>query len=291
MNWWQRNSNTVLTIVEFVGFVGTVVSTGLAVSKISKKFEYEEFKKKKVVEKTEFVPGVSGDQIRDKTVKERSVDFVRAIFPEAVTPLIFGSVTIATMIGRKCQYSAVQQALIATAYPMGKRLYDEHKDEIKKAMDDICPLDAKDPEQFDNIEVSKNGSPENRNDIFMFEWSGRRFKSSVPDVDESIELCKQQFKEQGCISFNDIYLYHGINESKMGVENGFADMGRMNHPNLPDGEWEDLDIYRREVESPDGRVIHMICVGNSVEHVWWYQALFDYEGQGRDDSLELHSLL
>ena len=288
MNWWKKNSNTVLTVIEFVGFVGAMVSTVRATSKIINKPEFQEFKKRKRVEKIEYAPGVTGDQIVDKTFKERVVDFCRAIFPEAITPVVCSAATLGCMIGRKSQYSAL---FLSSAYPVGKRMYDEHEEEIKKIMNDISPLDTTDPEQFDNIEVSKNGSPENRNDIFMFEWSGRRFKSSIPDVDESIELCKRQFKEQGCISFNDIYLYNGINESKMGVENGFADMGRMNHPELPDGEWEELDIYRREVKGPDGKVIHMICVGNSVEHVWWYQALFDYEGQGKEDSLELHTLL
>lgn len=284
MNWWRRNSNTIFTIAEIIGFVGTVVTVTKAAIDISNKPEIKALNKK-VVEKEELVTGVTTERLRDKTIKEKSAIIVKACFPECITPLIFTTVTIGAMACCKKQYAS--QAAIASGYTLAKRMYDENKEKVQEVINEINSIDKTDPNQFDNIEVSRNGDPKDNNDIFMFEWSGRRFKSSVPCVDEAIELCKEHFKKRGCISFNNIYLYNGINESKIGVENGFADMGRMNHPELPDNEWADLDMYRQEVEGPDGRVIHMICVDNNVEWVWWFQTLLDHE----EDSLIKQGLL
>ena len=166
-------------------------------------------------------------------------------------------------------------------------MYDENKERIKEIVNDISP-DTSDPAFFDNIEESKNGFPDKeKKDIFYLEWSGRRFKSTLSDVEEAIRFAVDQYNQKGCISFNNFYLYLGINETKLGVENGFADMGRMNDPNYPEKDWEPLDIYIREIKDPKhkGKVIYMICTGNSVEHVWWYEALFDYEGPDHSDEI------
>lgn len=257
--------NKVLTVVELIGFVGTIITTARAAPIVARKLE-------------------SIDISEDATLPQKAITYTKAVGKDCVTPLIFSTVTLSAMLAKDHQYRS--QAAIASSYTLGKRLYDENRERIKKVMNDICP-DTEDPKFFDNIEESRNGEAKNRKDIFYLEWSGRRFKSSFSDVTEALELAKQQYNEQGCISFNNLYLYLGIVETKCGVENGFADMGRMNHPNLPEGDWEPLDIYIREIANPkkEDQVIYMICSGNNIEHVWWYQALFDYEGLCRDGEI------
>ena len=262
----RRRRNSILTFVEFFGFVGTVVTTARAAPKVAQKIKEVE------------VP-------EDSTLSEKAIAYTKAVAKDCVTPLIFGSVTLTAMLTKEHQYRS--QAAIASSYTLGKRLYDENKERIKEIVNDISP-DTSDPAFFDNIEESKNGFPDKeKKDIFYLEWSGRRFKSTLSDVEEAIRFAVDQYNQKGCISFNNFYLYLGINETKLGVENGFADMGRMNDPNYPEKDWEPLDIYIREIKDPKrkGKVIYMICTGNSVEHVWWYEALFDYEGPDHSDEI------
>lgn len=249
--------NKILTVIEFVGFVGTVITTARAAPKVAQKIE-------------------SIDISEETTLSQKAIIYTKAIGKDCVTPLIFSAVTISAMLTKEHQYRS--QAAIASSYTLGKRLYDENRERIKKVMNDICP-DTEDPKFFDNVEESRNGEAKNRKQIFYLEWSGRRFKSSFSDVTEALELAKEQYSKRGCISFNDLYLYLGIVETKLGVENGFADMGRMNHPELPEGDWEPLDIYIREVSNPkkEDQIVYMICAGNNIEHVYWYNQLLDYE--------------
>ena len=271
MTWSKNKTNGVLTLVEFVGFVGTVISTARAAPRIARKIE-------------------DVDISEDTTIPQKAIIYTRAIGKDCITPLIFSTVTVTAMLAKDHQHKS--QAAIASSYTLGKRLYDENRERIKQVMNDISP-DTDNPNFFDNIEESRNGEPKNRKDIFYLEWSGRRFKSSKADVIEALELAKEQYNKRGCISFNDLYLYLGIVETKCGVQNGFADMGRMNHPELPKEEWDPIDIYIREVENPkkEGQIIYMICAGNSIEHVYWYEQIldleerFDFEGSNREGEI------
>lgn len=298
MNWWKRNSNSVLTAVEIFGFIGTVVTTVRATSKIQQKPEYYRFKSNKTLEKEELAQGVYTEHLRDKTKKERAVDFFRAMFPECVTPLIFGSITIGAMIGCKHQYMS-QQAALASSYTVLKRMYDENRDKVQEIMDEISPLDHNNPTALDNIEESMNGEAGKRNDIFFLEYSGRRFKSNLADVEEALELFDEQFQKSGCASFNDLYLYLGIAETKLGVDNGFADSGRMNNPALPEDKWEHIEWSIRKVteatgindkESKEledsGKFIYMISVDNNLTSVSFYQDMSNWEiANGLHESL------
>lgn len=299
MNWWKRNSNTVLTVVEIVGFVGTIVSTARAAVKISSKPEYYASKQNKKLVKVELAQGVYTEKFEDKTKTEQAVQFVKACFPEAITPLIFGSVTVASMIGTRHQYVS-QQAGIASLYTMSKRMYDEHKDKVNELMNDICPLSEENPTALDNIEESMNGKPEDRNDIFFLEYSGRRFKSSLPDVEEALALFDDQFrKDGGCACFNDLYVYLGIAETKLGVANGFCDEKRMNNPYIPKEEWEHINWTIRKVTratginaedskklEDNGNYIYMISFNNYFTDVQFYEDMCYWaECNGLNDSL------
>ena len=160
MNWWDRNGNTVLTTIGIVGFVGTIVTTAKAAPKISTKLKQ---RRKKKIQKVELAPGVYSSEVVDLTPKENAVCIVQAMFPECVTPLIFGSITIGAMLGCKKQY-AYQQTAIASTYTMMKRLYDENRSKVKKVMDDICPFETDNRTMFDNVEESMHGDPEDRRD-------------------------------------------------------------------------------------------------------------------------------
>ena len=288
MTWWRRNSNTVLTIVEVVGFVGTIVSTVRATSKISEKPEWIAFKMDKKIEKEELAPGVYTERFRDKTIKERTVDLTKAVFPEAITPLIFGTVTMAAMVGTRHQYVS-QQTAIASSYTMAKRLYDENRERVNEIMNDIRPLDPENPSALDDIEVSMNGDPDNRNDVFFLEYSGRRFKSSVADVEEALDLFNEQFRKSGCAAFNDLYVYLGIAETKLGADNGFCDLGRMYNPAIPEEEWENVEWSIRKVTTAtginaedskrledNGKFIYMISFNNYLTDVAFYQDMCNW---------------
>lgn len=282
MNWWKRNSNTIFTIVEFVGFVGTVVSTARATSRIIKKPEYQATQQDKKLVKVELAQGVYTDELREKTIKDKVVDWTKALFPEVVTPFIFGTITLTAMCCKQHQYAS-QQAAIASSYTMAKRLYDENRDKVNQLMDEIDPLDTENPTAFDNIEESMNGTPGNRNDIFFLEYSGRRFKSSLSDVKEALELFDEQFKKSGCACFNDLYVYLGIAETKLGADNGFADMGRMNNPILPESEWQSIEWEIRKVTKctginaeENGKCIYMISLNNYLVDVTFYQDMCNW---------------
>lgn len=298
MNWWKRNSNTIFTIVEFVGFVGTVVSTARATTKITKKLEYHNAKQNKKLAKVELAPGVYTEEFREKTAKEKAVDWTRALFPEIVTPLIFGTITVTAMCCKQHQYVS-QQTAIASSYTMAKRLYDENREKAKEIMDKINPFDTENETMCDNIEESMNGDPENRNDIFFLEYSGRRFKSNLADVQEALDLFDEQFKKSGCACFNDLYVYLGIAETKLGADNGFADMGRMNNPILPESEWQSIEWDIRKVTKAtginaedsvkleeNGKYIYMISFNNYLVDVAFYQDMCNWElANGLHESL------
>lgn len=269
MTWWKRNSNTVLMIVELVGFVGTVVTTAIAAPKVAKKIE-------------------SIDISKDDPIPKKAVKTVRAVGRDCVTPLIFGTITISAMIGCKRQYMS-QQAAIASSYTMFKRMYDENKEKVNEALDDICPLDLKNPSAFDEIEVSMNGDPDNRNDIFFLEYSGRRFKSSLSDVKEALDIFDEQFLKSGCASFNDLYVYLGIAETRLGAEYGFADMKRMNNPYCPESDWDHIEYDIRKVTKAtginaedaqrleeSGKYIYMISFNNYSTDVAFYQDMCNW---------------
>lgn len=288
MNWWKRNSNTIFTIVEFAGFVGTVVSTARATIKITKKLEYHNAKQSKKLAKVELAQGVYTEELREKTIKDKVVDWTKVLFPEVVTPFIFGTITITAMCCKQHQYAS-QQAAIVSSYTMAKRLYDENRDKVNQLMDEIDPLDTENPTAFDNIEESMNGTPGNRNDVFFLEYSGRRFKSSLSDVKEALELFDEQFKKSGCACFNDLYVYLGIAETKLGADNGFADMGRMNNPILPESEWQSIEWEIRKVTKctginaedsvkleENGKYIYMISFNNYLVDVAFYQDMCNW---------------
>ena len=281
MNWWDRHGNTVLTVIEFIGFVGTVTTTAMAAPKIKQKLDCR--RRKKIV-KQELAPGVSTEYVEDLEFKENAVEIARCVFPECLTPLIFGTVTVLAMVGCKKQYS--NQAELAAAYTVGKRLYDEHKEKIHKVMDDINPFESNDSLYFDNVEESKNGKPENRNDIFFLEYSGRRFKSNLKDVEDALEIANDEFFDMGTLLWNELYLVLGIAESKLGSYMGFLDSERMDNPNLPKNDrgplyWqirkvtcgEGISALESEKMQENGKFIYMISFGNVPDDVTWYRDL------------------
>lgn len=285
MNWWDRHGNTVLTVIEFIGFVGTVTTTAMAAPKIKQKLDCR--RRKKIV-KQELVPGVSTEYIEDLEFKENAVEIARCVFPECLTPLIFGTVTVAAMIGCKKQYSS--QAEMAAFYTMGKRIYDEKKDKIQEVMDGINPFESNDSLYFDNIEESQNGEPGNNDEIFMLEYSNRRFKSKRALVEEALELASDEFFDMGNLLWNELYLYLGIAESKLGAYMGFADAERMDDPNLPRGDrgplyWDIKDVICGEGINADeskklqeqGKTISVISFGNIPEDIAWFREITDYD--------------
>ena len=265
MNWWERNGNTVLTMVEFVGFVGTVVTTAIAAPKVAKKIE-------------------NIDISEDDNIQQKAVKVVRTVGRDCIRPLIFGAVTIGAMAGCKRQYS--NQAAIASAYTVGKRLYDEHKEKIQGVMDDICPIDTENPLMFDNIEESRNGDEKNRNDIFYLEYSGRRFKSNLKDVEDALEIASDEFFDMGTLLWNELYLILGIAETKLGSYMGFMDSERMDDPNLPKNDrgplyWEirkvtcgeGISASESKKMQDNGKYIYMISFGNIPDDIAWYRDL------------------
>lgn len=257
MSWWERNSNTVLTAVELIGFVGAMVTTAIAAPKVKKKIE-------------------EIDIPEEATIKQKAVIYVRTVGRECITPIVFTAVTLGAMAGCKRQYAAANQAAIASSYTMAKRLYDENKERVNEIMDDICPLDSENPSAFNGIEESMNGNPEDRNDIFFLEYSGRRFKSSLADVEEALALLDEQFQKESIVSFNALYLYLGIAESKLGVDNGFIDWFRLNVPDHQESEHIEYTIRKvtratginaeeaKKLEDA-GEYIYMISFSNALE--------------------------
>ena len=265
MNWWERNGNSVMTAIEFVGFIGTVVTTAIAAPKVAKKIENIDISEE--------------DNIQTKAVK-----VVRTIGRDCIWPLIFGTMTIASMAECKRQYS--NQAAIASFYTVGKRLYDEHKDKVQEVMDDICPIDTENPLMFDNIEESRNGDEKNRNDIFYLEYSGRRFKSNLKDVEDALEIASDEFFDMGTLLWNELYLILGIAETKLGSYMGFMDSERMDNPNLSKNDrgplyWqirkvtcgEGLSALESKKMQDNGKYIYMISFGNVPDDITWYRDL------------------
>lgn len=276
-----RNSNKILTIVEIVGFVGSLATTARAAPKVADKIK--KLPRVRHV-KNEVAPGVYSHEIEQIPNKERALMIARACFPECITPLIFSSVTLCAMVGTRRQF-VNQQTAIASSYTMAKRLYDENKEKVNKLINDISPLDPNNPSALAAVEESMNGDPKDRNEVFFLEYSGRRFKSSRADVEEALELLDEQFQKTGLIKFNDLYLYLGIAESKLGVENGFIDWYRLNYPDHQESEhleWEIRGVTRATGINPEdakklednGEVIYMISFANTLEgNISFYQEL------------------
>lgn len=287
MGWWRRNSNTVLTVVSITSFVGALVTTARAAPKIAKKIE--KIPKAKSV-KVELAPGLYSHEIAPVTKKEYAVEVVKACFPECVTPLIFSAVTVASIVGCKRQYSN-NQALIASSYTMTKRMYDQHKEKINKIINDINVLDPSNPSALSEIEVSKNIGPDEKDlDVFFLEYSGRRFKSTRANVEEALCCLDEQFQMTGSVSFNDLYLYLGIAETKLGVEHGFIDYKRIDYPDHQESEhvdWEirgvtrstGIDNKESDKLEQEGEVIYLISFENGLEDVALYREIVDYEHQ------------
>lgn len=280
MNWWERNSNTVLTGLELVGFVGAIITTAMAAPKVKEKLDdIPKVRTKKV----ELVKGVYTDELEPIPVKERAVMIVRSVGRDCITPIIFSTVTISAMIGANRNCAAIQQAAIASSYTMAKRLYDENKEKVNAIMDDICPLDKDNPSALTGLEESRNGDPKDRKDIFFLEYSGRRFKSSIADVEEALELADEQFQKTGILSFNNLYLYLGIAESKLGVDNGVIDWFRLNNPEHQESEhleWSLRAVTKDPETDPDKAddVIYMIELANSLEtNLELYREIAAYE--------------
>lgn len=282
---FRHNSNKILTIVEIVGFVGALATTARAAPKIKKKID--QIPPVKDV-KIELATGLYSHEIQPITTKEKAVQVVRACFPECITPLIFSSVTLCAMIGSRRQYIS-QQAALASSYTMFKRLYDENKEKVDELMNDISPFDQNNPTATAAVEESMNGDPKDRNDIFFLEYSGRRFKSSIADVEEALELLDEQFQKTGIVKFNDLYLYLGIAETKLGVDNGFIDWFRLNNPEHQESEhleWTirgvtkatGINVEDAKKLEDNGDVIYMISFANTFErNVDFYQELSAYE--------------
>ncbi len=225
MSWWKRNSNTVLTAVELIGFVGAMVTTAIAAPKVKKKIDEIDIPK-------------------EATIKQKAVIYVRTVGRDCLTPIIFTAVTLGAMAGCKRQYAAANQAAIASSYTMAKRLYDENKERVNEIMDDICPLDSENQSTFESVEISKNGNPEEADEVFCLEYSGRRFKSKECWVREGLDLSSEHFQNDPIISWNDIYLYLGIAPTKMGADNGFIDDKRVNFPEHQESDHLEYELRK-----------------------------------------------
>lgn len=249
MTWWKQNGNTVLTFVEFIGFVGTVVTTAMAAPKV-----YEKIKEM--------------DISKENLTPKKAIQVVRTVGKDCLKPFIFATVTVGAMAGCKRQYS--NQAAIASAYTVGKHLYDEHKEKIQEIMDDICP----EPKTTD-IEESIIGDPKKRNKVFFLEYSGRRFIGDPEAIENALYELDDYYQLVGLLSGNDIYNSLGIVETKLGVDNGFADCKRLNNPEFQESDHLDWSI--NDVTGEDGKTIGVISFSNYLDNVVFYQTFIDQE--------------
>ena len=271
MNWWDRHGNTVLTVIEFIGFVGTVTTTAMAAPKIKQKLDCR--RRKKIV-KQELAPGVSTEYVEDLEFKENAVEIARCVFPECLTPLIFGTVTVLAMIGCKKQYSS--QAELAAAYTVGKRLYDEHKEKIHEVMDDIRPTNEDNMSSLCKIEESKLGDPKKRTEIFLLEYSCRRFLADPEEVEKGLIRARNLLLEDPIgILGNELYSELGLMDSKIGAFFGFLSTEMMDDKSLSENEkgplyWEIHDIVDPVDES---RCVHVISFDNAIDEVSWFREM------------------
>lgn len=275
MNWWDRHGNTVLTVIEFIGFVGTVTTTAMAAPKIKQKLDCR--RRKKIV-KQELALGVSTEYVEDLELKENAVEIARCVFPECLTPLIFGTVTVAAMIGCKKQYSS--QAELAAAYTVGKRLYDEHKEKIHEVMDEIRPTNEDDVSSLLKIEESKLGDPKKRTEVFLLEYSYRRFLADPEEVEKGLIRARTLLLEDpiGLLG-NELYRELGIMDSKIGTFFGFLSTEMMDDDTLPENEkgplyWEIYDIVD---PTDENRCVHVISFHNAIDEVSWFREMGDTE--------------
>ena len=173
------------------------------------------------------------------------------------------------MIGCRHQYVS-QQAALASSYTMIKRMYDKNKEKVNAMLNDICP----EPHSKD-IEESTIGDPEKKNKIFFLEYSGRRFLGDPEAVENALYELDDYYQLVGLLSGNDIYNSLGIAETKLGVDNGFADCKRLDNPEFQESDHLEWSI--NDVPDGDDKTIGVISFGNHLDNVVFYQSIIDQE--------------
>ena len=196
----KRNSSTVLTCVGVVGVVATAVSAAKATPKAIYILNELEVKNR--------------DSLTD-------FEKFRAVWPLYIPTVVFGSATIACLIGANI-LNQKQQAALTSAYIFLDQSFREYKQKIAELHGDdengiIRAAIARD--RYSAADIRLNGD---ETLLFFEEHYGKYFERTMLEVQDAEYQLNRKFAMEGEVSLNDFFSFLGLSETEIGDVLGWS---------------------------------------------------------------------
>lgn len=201
MKFTSKNAGTILTVTSIIGVGVTAFKTGEASVKAARVLEEMEYTSK-----------------TPPTTKEK----VKAVAPLYISPMVYGAITVSSIIFTRKIYLR-QQAALAAAYSIADARYKEYKEKIaetlgdrkeQKVRDEIAQKRvAENPPDPDGMNVVNTGE----GDILFVDWlTMRYFYSSYEAVERARLAVSAKVQDDDYASLNDFYSELGLPQTGLG---------------------------------------------------------------------------
>lgn len=200
----RRNAPTILT---YVGGVGVVATSVMAVKATPKALSIlEEAKKEKEEELTK-------------------LEVVKAVWPVYIPAIVTGVGTLMCVFGANV-LNKHAQASLASAYALVERSYSEYKNKVQELYGDeahekIVQEIAKDKYEEAVVKVDDDKQ------LFFDEFSGRYFESTLADVRDAEYRLNRELNMRGYAYLNDWYEFLGMEPVDSGELYGWTPDGNI----------------------------------------------------------------
>lgn len=213
----RRHSSTILT---FLGTVGVVATSVLAVKATPKALELIEDEKDRQCEELLKEAMAKGLDNCAQISKLKPIEIIKVAWKPYIPAIITGASTIACILGAN-YLSTRSQASLMSAYALLDNSYKEYRKRTKDLI----------PEESNKIEhdiIKSKYNPgitlHNGKELFYDMESMRYFESTLNDVKRAEELLNQKLTTHGYACLNDFYDILGIPHTPYGYQLGWSTM-------------------------------------------------------------------